>query len=70
MCRRFLHTEALLAVAQRRWLFVYDGSGLELNCLKAFKEVLRMQFLQHHLLLATAVRGGNGGQYGGGGNRG
>ena len=25
-----------------------------------------MQFLQRHLLLATAVRGGNGGQYGGG----
>ena len=53
-------------MAQRQWLFVYDGCGVELNCLKAFRHVITMRFLPQHLLLATAVRGRCGARWGGG----
>ena len=51
-------------MAQRQWLFVYDGCGVELNCLKAFRHVITMRFLPQHLLLATAVRGRCGARWG------
>uniref|UniRef100_A0A674H905 BING4 C-terminal domain-containing protein n=1 Tax=Taeniopygia guttata TaxID=59729 RepID=A0A674H905_TAEGU len=50
---RWLHSEALLAVAQRRYLHIYDSQGLEIHVLPEFQGILRLEFLPWHFLLAA-----------------
>ncbi|GAA5863258.1 hypothetical protein JCM8547_002878 [Rhodosporidiobolus lusitaniae] len=49
----FLHDESFTAVAQKRFVYIYDKSGLEVHQLRSHVEVNRMTFLPYHWLLAT-----------------
>lgn len=55
---RFLHSEALLAVAQNRWLHIYDNQGIELHCIRRCDRVTRLDFLPFHFLLAASSETG------------
>lgn len=55
---KYLHNESLYAVAQKKYVYVYDGSGLEIHCLKHHVEVDALEFLPYHYLLATIGRTG------------
>lgn len=52
---RFLHDQSHFAVAQQKYVFIYDHDGVELHCLKSHIEPTRLEFLPYHWLLASVV---------------
>ena len=55
---RWLHNEQYFAVAQKKYVYIYDHAGVELHCLRGHVEVKAMEFLRWHFLLATVGNAG------------
>lgn len=55
MAARFLQDQSFFAVAQKKYVFIYDRNGVELHRLKSHIEPTRLEFLPYHWLLASVV---------------
>lgn len=51
---RYLHNDQYFAVAQKKYTFIYDKTGLELHRLKQHIDSTLLEFLSYHFLLVTA----------------
>ncbi|KAF7800151.1 hypothetical protein EIP86_011397 [Pleurotus ostreatoroseus] len=49
----FLHDQSHFAVAQKKYVFIYDRDGVELHRLKSHIEPTRLEFLPYHWLLVS-----------------
>ncbi|GES57160.1 U3 small nucleolar RNA-associated protein 7 [Aspergillus terreus] len=56
---RWLHNNQFFAVAQKKYLYIYDHTGTELHCLSKHLEPLYLEFLPYHFLLASVQMSGH-----------
>ncbi|WVR04965.1 hypothetical protein IAU60_001977 [Kwoniella sp. DSM 27419] len=55
---KFLQSEHYYAVAQKKYVFIYDTNGVELHKLKQHIDPTHMEFLPYHYLLTTVGHAG------------
>lgn len=55
---RWLHNNQSFAVAQKKYVYIYDRAGVEIHKLDKHIEVTHMEFLPYHFLLATIGKAG------------
>ncbi|GAW79365.1 hypothetical protein, conserved [Plasmodium gonderi] len=52
-CSTILHNHKLFAVAQKKYIYIYDNTGIEVNCIKDILYTYQMEFLPFHFLLTS-----------------
>ncbi|CAG8618257.1 12589_t:CDS:10 [Ambispora gerdemannii] len=55
---KWLHNEQYFAVAQKKYVYIYDQNGLEVHRLKRHIEPNRLEFLPYHFLLVSVGNAG------------
>jgi U3 small nucleolar RNA-associated protein 7 len=55
---RWLHDETMIAVAQKKYTYIYDNTGTELHVLRDHIEVNALEYLPYHFLLASVGKAG------------
>jgi U3 small nucleolar RNA-associated protein 7 len=55
---QYLHNETMFAVAQQKYLYIYDKNGIELHCMKRHERPLKLDFLPYHYLLVSTGQSG------------
>lgn len=46
----------MFAVAQKKYLYIYDAQGIELNTMRDVLEPSKLEFLPYHFLLCSATK--------------
>lgn len=54
----FLHDETMFAVAQKKYVYIYDKDGTEIHCLRNHFDVNRLEFLPYHYLMVSVGKTG------------
>lgn len=55
---QYLHNDQFFAVAQQKYTYIYDRTGVEVHRLNQHTDCTRLAFLPYHFLLVTAGRSG------------